>query len=328
MATGNLFLGTGRKSVGDVTLYRSRGQQRARVRVRDVKNPKSYLQLFQRAIISNVAQLYSVGQNIFNHSFQGTAAGADTQAKFMKVNTNLLRGLMAADFNGSEDKESSRARIGARGIKAAVPFGGLIVSQGNYTQEQFQYEPLDYLFHLPAYAAETKVSEYAAAANLVPGDIFTFVGFYESENADTLANFNGGDYTDLYANLYGTYIEYIQLKVKDGVLEDETAITNASPLGLFFDIKASNPSGVERASAITLTEPSISAELIHGVKSNGGIACIRSRYDSDLRSNSKLMPSSAKAWQFGLTYHFLTAAWGDGSAVEMPTRILTGVNFM
>lgn len=327
MATGNLFLGTGRKSVGDVTLYRSRGQQRARVRVRDVKNPKSYLQLFQRAIISNVAQLYSVGQNILNHSFQGVPAGADTQAKFMKVNTSLLRGMMAADFNGSEDEESARARIGARGIKAAVPFNGLIVSQGNYEQTQFEYNDANYYFRLPSIGDATTVKEYATVANLVPGDIFTFIGF--ADGSDVLANYNGGDYTDEYANLYGSFLEYVQLKVKDGVLEDETAITSATPLTAFFEIKASNPWGVSRASGLTLATPQIDADTIHGVADNkGGMACIRSRYDSDLRSNSQLLPSSAKAWQFGLTYHFLTAAWGDGSPIELPTRILTGVNFM
>lgn len=326
MATGNPFLGTARKSIGDVTLYRSRGQQRARVRVREIANPRSFLQLLQRSVLANVSHLYSVGQSIFNHSFQGVAPGTDTQTAFMRVNTNLLRSLLAADYNGSEDEESSRARIGARGIKAAVPFGGLIVSQGNYTQEQFDYDPESYLFHLRDFGDERSVKEYAAAANLVPGDIFTFLGF--AVGSDTLANFNGGDYTDKYANLYGSFVEYIQLKVKDGVLEDDTTITSASPLTLFFDIKASDPWGVTRVSALTIGTLAIDAGVIHGAGGNGGIACIRSRYDSDLRSNSQLMPSSATPWQYGLTYHFLVPAWGNGSPIDMPTRILTGVNFM
>ena len=328
MATGNPFLGTARKSIGDVTLYRSRGQQRARVRVREIANPRSFLQLLQRSVLANVSRLYSVGQSIFNHSFQGVAPGADTQSAFLRVNTNLLRNLLAADYNGSEDEESSRARIGARGIKAAVPFNGLIVSQGNYTQQQFEYAPESYLFHLTDFGSEATVKEYAAAANLVPGDIFTFLGFFVNTDSDILANFNGGDYTDLYANLYNTYVEYIQLKVKDGVLEDDTAITASSPLTLLFDIKASDPWGVTRASALTVVSSAIDSGVIHGSRSDGGIACIRSRYDSDLRSNSQLVPSSAGAWHYGLTYHFLVPAWGNGSPIEMPTRILTGVNFM
>lgn len=328
MATGNPFLGTARKSIGDVTLYRSRGQQRARVRVREIANPRSYLQILQRAVLANVSRLYSVGQNIFNHSFQGVAPGADTQSAFLRVNTALLRNLLAADYNGSEDEESSRARIGARGIKAAVPFNGLIVSQGTYTQEQFVYDPEAYNFSLPELSGQANVKDYAAMANLVPGDIFTFIGFYQNEEDDILANFNGGDYTDHYANLYNSYLEYIQLKVKDGVLEDETAITSASTLSLFFDVKASSPGSAASASAVDLASPVIDSAIIHGNKSHGGMACIRSRYDSDLRSNSQLLPSSSTPWQYGLTYHFLVPAWGNGSPIEMPTRILTGVNFM
>lgn len=327
MATGNPFLGTARKSIGDVTLYRSRGQQRARVRVREIANPRSFLQLLQRSVLANVSHLYSVGQNIFNHSFQGIAPGADTQTAFMRVNTNLLRNLLAADYNGSEDEESSRARIGARGIKAAVPFNGLIVSQGNYEQTQFAYTEASYDFSLPPVTTQTTIKAYAEQANLVPGDIFTFIGF--AVGSDVLANFNGGDYTDEYANLYGSFVEYVQLKVLDGILEDETAITNVTPITEFFEIKASEPWGVTRASAVTMGTPVISAEVIHGpAGSNGGIACIRSRYDSDLRSNSQLVPSSSTPWQYGLTYHFLVPAWGNGSPTEMPTRILTGVNFM
>ena len=57
MATGNLLLGMGKKSIGDITLYRSRGMQRARARNRRPKNPRSQSQNVQRAFTATTANL-------------------------------------------------------------------------------------------------------------------------------------------------------------------------------------------------------------------------------------------------------------------------------
>ena len=51
MAKGNLFLGMGRGSVGDVTFYRADGQQLSRARNRKPRNPKTNAQLIQRASV-------------------------------------------------------------------------------------------------------------------------------------------------------------------------------------------------------------------------------------------------------------------------------------
>lgn len=95
MAKGNLVLGTGRGSIGDVTLYRRNGQQVSRVRNRVVKNPKTDAQMIQRVIIATVAKAYSAMKSICDHSFQGFSYGAQNMARFESINANLLRNQLA-----------------------------------------------------------------------------------------------------------------------------------------------------------------------------------------------------------------------------------------
>lgn len=91
MAKDNLFLGTARGSVGDVTFSRLNGVQVARVRNRSPRNPQSPAQMVQRIIMSTVGKAYSFMSDICNHSFEGFETGQLSQRKFMEINVGLLR---------------------------------------------------------------------------------------------------------------------------------------------------------------------------------------------------------------------------------------------
>lgn len=95
MAKDNLFLGTARGSVGDVTFSRLNGVQVARVRNRSPRNPQSPAQMVQRIIMSTVGKAYSMMQELCNHSFEGFETGQQSQRKFMEVNVGNLRDLVA-----------------------------------------------------------------------------------------------------------------------------------------------------------------------------------------------------------------------------------------
>lgn len=95
MAKDNLFLGTARGSVGDVTFSRLNGIQVARVRNRSPRNPQSPAQMVQRIIISTVGKAYSFMSEICNHSFEGFETGQLSQRKFMEVNVGMLRDKVA-----------------------------------------------------------------------------------------------------------------------------------------------------------------------------------------------------------------------------------------
>ena len=90
MAKGNLILGTAKNSVGDVVMYRREGAQITRVRVRNVKNPKTKAQSFQRAIMAPIAKFYSPLSVVLERSFEGLSK-AKSHNKFNQVNANLAR---------------------------------------------------------------------------------------------------------------------------------------------------------------------------------------------------------------------------------------------
>lgn len=95
MAKDNLFLGTARGSVGDVTFSRLNGVQVARVRNRSPRNPQSPAQMVQRIIMSTVGKAYSFFSEICDHSFEGFETGQLSQRKFMELNVALMRNIAA-----------------------------------------------------------------------------------------------------------------------------------------------------------------------------------------------------------------------------------------
>ena len=90
MAKGNLFLGTGRRSVGDVVLYRRNGEQISRVRVRKIGNPKSDGQALQRSYMAAVSKFYSFFKSPLEKSWQGLNR-SQSQSAFLKANAYLVR---------------------------------------------------------------------------------------------------------------------------------------------------------------------------------------------------------------------------------------------
>lgn len=103
MSKGNMLLGFARGSVGDLTFYRRNTQQITRARSRVVKNPKTLAQQMQRAIMRTAVSAYGVVKGICDHSYEGVAYGADSYAKFLKLNLDMLRSLAAA---GGENTKS------------------------------------------------------------------------------------------------------------------------------------------------------------------------------------------------------------------------------
>lgn len=90
MAEFNIFLGTARKSVGDVTLYRKGGRQIARVRVRDISNPRSEGQSITRNYVAPVSKFYAPFANVLARSFEGLNK-SDSYNKFQRTNIRLAK---------------------------------------------------------------------------------------------------------------------------------------------------------------------------------------------------------------------------------------------
>lgn len=143
MAKDNLFLGTARGSVGDVTFSRLNGLQVARVRNRSPRNPQSPAQMVQRIIMSTVGKAYSFMSEICDHSFEGFESGQLSQRKFMEVNIGLLRDKVAdiLSYPIEESILSSTANNFSFKNDYAPVFNGYMLSAGSLPS--IQLAPLE-----------------------------------------------------------------------------------------------------------------------------------------------------------------------------------------
>lgn len=125
MGKGNFILGTGSSSIGDVTFARRNGQQIARVRVRKIRNPRSYGQAEQRMISSLVAKFYAPLSGALETSFEGLSK-MDSYAKFLSINMNLARA------NGWPAKKGEALpfpfQISAGTLPSPVVVGGTLIT--------------------------------------------------------------------------------------------------------------------------------------------------------------------------------------------------------
>lgn len=323
MATGNLFLGTARRSVGDVTFYVYRGQQRSRARRRVVANPRTVGQLIQRAVMGNVSHLYSVGKALFDHAFEGRSSGQDNQLRFNRVNQARLKGLLVSDWDALQagtisSYDDYKGRIGVRGMPGAAPFIGLQVSEGSYEQSFWRYDAEEFVFYSPTPSPNQTVKQYAATNGLLPGDIYTYLVFAQVATGTPLISYG----SDPMEGLYPCRLKYLQLLVKDTVTTDDTVIDSTVKLDKLFTLYAAE--GLANDVLAQTFGSSLDSELFGG--SLGGHAVIRSKYASPLRSTSLLMPSNPDG-PTGLTVANLIEAWGNSASVETVDEILEGENF-
>lgn len=332
MATGNIFLGQARRSVGDVTFYRTRGEQRSRVRVRKIANPRTLSQLKQRAIVANIARLYSAGRSIFDHSFQGYKQGQDNQLRFNKVNIARLRALVESDIAGDLDRDLCAARFGARGVSVPVPFVGLQVSEGSLPQAFFSYNASTGAFSMPAALESDSIASYASRTGLVPDDIYTFVVF-AIDNSNSPVGSYSSDSEFKLANIYPCSFAYLQFKVLPSVASSTEAIYSGGSFAKISKLfEVSSQSGFNAENFI-VGDQIVASDAIGGNITVGPFAVIRSHYGEDVRSTAFLVPSVPSASElgampFGITYNELAAAWGDtsGSTVNVE-EILDGSDF-
>lgn len=104
MAQSKSFFGLRRGSTKTLTFSVYNGKQVTKDRVADVKNPRSSMQITQRAYMATVIKAYSSMKDICNHSFEGVPYGQKTMNTFISENINLIRkkapGVNLTEWNG------------------------------------------------------------------------------------------------------------------------------------------------------------------------------------------------------------------------------------
>lgn len=328
MAKDNLFLGFGRGKVGDVVFYRRDGQQISRARNRAPRNPNTFRQQLQRAVSANVQRLYSAGMEVFNHSFEGLKVGEGNQRKFVKENMNLLRSLLISDYNLGRSDGECQGRFGAPGLTVPVPFDGMMISDGSIQQQLFLFDATDG-FSMPdplrdqSEAIIETVGAYARRVGLVVDDIYTFVAFGSDplEGAELAYYGDAGSFIT-YAGVFSQVFGFAQLRVKAGVMEDASLITNLTTLGSFFEPSETGVDLTGRSLANFITPQAIDYRMVSGL-----IGCIRSREDSGVRSPS-FMHIVGGVYDWGLTVNYLSAAWSRSAGIAGSDLLLEGSEFV
>ena len=314
MARGNIFLGMGRGSIGDVTFYRADGQQLSRVRNRRPKNPKSQAQLYQRAIMATVIKAYQAGKEIFDHAFQGYSVGSQCQRQFMSLNTKMLRQLVATDINTPIATNDQKARVVAPGANTPVanPF---IISRGSYQQSFWTFTPVSSGFQSPVPANGETVAEYAQSCNLIAGDIYTFIVFAEKEQMAYVSPISD----DALASLNYCDFGWVRMIVKSGLSNVTDAPTTLSQLfnfessGGLFDPINNGIGDVAPGEVVTIEK--LAGDGSSDYIGTGGIGVIRSRLDQDLRSDSEMIVlyGSSAADKFGIASDYILDTWASGT---------------
>lgn len=317
MAKGNLFLGMGRGSIGDVTFYRADGQQLSRVRNRKPRNPRTNAQLYQRAIMATIIKAYQAGKEIFDHSFQGYSVGAQCQREFMKLNAKMLRELVAADVNTPLTGNNQKAKVVAPGSNTPVA-NSYIISRGTYAQRFFSYSEDHHGFYGPTPASVSQVSApistYAHDNGLIAGDIYTLIIFAEREELAFVSPISD----DALSMLNYCNFGWIRMIVKSDI---DTLMDPVNALEDVFDFQSSG--GDFAVIADTIAEFEVDQYLnfanilvnVEGYVGSGAIGMIRSRFDQDLRSDSQMIMSygSDAEDEFGIVSEYILDVWGGGT---------------
>lgn len=318
MSKGNLFLGMASGSVGDVTLYRTNGQQIARARNRRPSNPRSDAQLYQRAILATISRVYQLGHAIFDHSFQGYRRGAENQRRFQKLNLNALRAQLAADVAAG----TSLARVGAPGVSAPTA-NRYIISEGTYQNTQI-IPNADGSFMVPYIEeSDTTVAQYAARVGLIDDDIFTVIGIGVSPTDFAYEYVTDDGRLVEQASLGRANFKFVQFRVKKGTQASTQAISDETPITDVFDVYATN---FPYTSQTFGDSPWTFGDLVENPDwNNGAIGVIRSREDSDLRSNTTMQLVGQGT--FGITARWLLTVWRKEYQIGSSDLILEGSEF-
>jgi len=302
-----------RGKLGNAVGYKRSGARRsganfARVYTDVVRDPQTASQLYQRAIAATVAKAYAAMSRICDHSFQGSAVGAESMQRFYSVNLNQLRRDVMRDLSDPvTDPVDMVASVVAPRSAFATCYS-YIVSEGTLTNSFLRVSSIDaqvcVLFPAALSAQET-VSAYVRRCGLVRGDIFTALGLGVLDPQGAFSS----QYGQL-ASQPSVSFGFIRFKLKDAAFSDSSPVSEA-PVSQVFNIEYGG-----QATAFAddeLPERAVFCDSITG-GDDGFIGVIRSRRNSPLRSSCRLMGTLtdgtvSEESKYGIKSAYLLNAW-------------------
>lgn len=304
MAKGNLFLGMGRGSVGDVTFYRADGQQLSRARNRKPRNPKSNAQLIQRAISATIVQAYKAGRIIFDHSFEGKSVPAGSQRAFLSYNMRKLREQVLAEIN-SQVANTTASIVAPRSVNP-VP-NTYRISEGSLVQNLFEVDATEAKYALVDANQGEKVSEFLSRLGIAAGEIFTLVGFAVIDDLEREDLVNS-------TCLFG----FMRMTVKQSAISEQKTMATAT----FGDLFTMDASGAVIPDSRPLSDGVLLSDINIGAYPIGAMGVIRSEENSGLRSTSDMVLYNVSRW--GIAPPNLVPVWSQDSGSVDSELILEG----
>lgn len=123
MAQSKSFFGLRRGSTKSLTFSVYNGKQVTKDRVTEVKNPRSNMQMSQRAVMATVQKAYSLMKDICNHSFEGVPYGQKTMNAFISENINMIRkNIPSINLSKWKGKAVMNSYLISRGSLPSVPY--------------------------------------------------------------------------------------------------------------------------------------------------------------------------------------------------------------
>lgn len=129
MAQSKSFFGLRKGSTKSLTFSVYNGKQVTKDRVTEVKNPRSSMQMSQRAVMATILKAYSSMKDICNHSFEGVPYGQKTMNTFISENINMIRknvpNVNLSEWKGEAVQNSyliSRGSLPSVSLNTEAPF--------------------------------------------------------------------------------------------------------------------------------------------------------------------------------------------------------------
>lgn len=136
MAQSKSFFGLRRGSTKTLTFSVYNGKQVTKDRVTDVKNPRSAMQMKQRAVMATALRGYSALKEICDHSFEGITYGQKSMNYFVSENARMIRSAAPnVNLSLSKGNSVSNAYIISRGSLPKVQ----LVSDNVDTERKFMH---------------------------------------------------------------------------------------------------------------------------------------------------------------------------------------------
>ena len=299
MAKGNMLMGYSRGSVGDVTFARIKGQQIARARNRNPKNPKTNKQSIQRGRFAAAVKFYTRGnQNYYKYAYENKKQVESDYNAFMRENVRRAPAISREAFN-NYDYPVFAPFLMAKG--SLTPFNNSI-ADGKVV--------VDLGVAAPA-SMPTTVAEFTAV--LVENEAF------KAGDIITLVTINS-NFSGTYPSAAGTGEGKPQWDIKQIILDSTVTDTLADALGL---------AAVSQDGALVLTDAD-GTTLLSGTYA--AFTCVHTRNtDGGLKASTQelvLNVAAATAYEAGYDASYkaaVIASWqAEGSVDAQPEAILQG----